>query len=76
MGDGAEPIDQHADLTADLTRELGQLAGQLLAQEAFGREPAAAEALEPLQLARLQAMGVAFDADSGFLAGSRPRVRA
>jgi len=46
VGDGAAPIDQHADLATDLPGELAQLAGQLLAHEALGREPPTPEALD------------------------------
>ena len=59
----AAPVDQHADLPADLARELGQLTRQLVGDQALGRQAPLREALEPLQVTRLQAVGVAVDAD-------------
>ena len=59
----AGAVEQHADLAADLARELGQLAGQLVRDQAVGREAASDETLERLDLAGLEAAGVAEDLD-------------
>jgi len=64
-------VDEDADLPADLVRELGQLAGELVGDEAVGGEAAPVEALERANLARLEALGVAEDADRS----RSPRMR-
>jgi len=66
--DDACAIDEHADLAADVGRERGQLAGELVRDEAVGEQPPLTEALEGLDLAGLEAAGIAVDLDGGLLA--------
>jgi len=68
VGHGAAAIEQHADLTAEVVRELGQLARELVGEEAVGGESAPVEALEGMDLAGLEALGIAEDLD-GTLSG-------
>jgi hypothetical protein len=56
-------VDEDADRPADVVAQLRELPGELVGDEAIGRQVAAVEALEGADLARLEALGVAEDAD-------------
>jgi hypothetical protein len=61
--DGAATIHQHAHRPPDVVTQLRELAGELVGDQAIRGKVAAVEALERADLARLQALGVAEDAD-------------
>jgi hypothetical protein len=66
------PVHEHADRPADVAADLGELAGELVGDQAVGRKVAAVEALERADLAGLEALGVAEDADVSGLPKSGP----
>src|SRR5690606_4659350 len=57
---------------ADPLAQLGELAGELVGEQSIGREVAAVEALERTDLAGLEALGMAENADGDWL---RERIR-
>ena len=61
--DFAAAVDEHADLAADLAAHLGELARELVGEHTVGRQAPAEQAVEPLDLARLQPVGVPVDLD-------------
>ena len=63
MGHRTRAIDQHTDLTSGLAGELGQLPRELVRDQAIGGDVAPEKAFERADLARLQPMGIAEDAD-------------
>ena len=63
MGDGAGPIDQHADLAPGLAGQLREVPREFLGDQAIGGNLTPEEALELADLAGLQPMGVSEDAD-------------
>ena len=63
VGDGAGPIDQHADLAPGLAGQLGEVPREFLGDQAIGRNLPPEEAFELSDLAGLQPMGVSEDAD-------------
>jgi len=68
----AAPVHEHAHRPPDLVAQGGELAGELVGEQAVGGKVAAVEALERANLARLEALGVAEDADGcGTPAGRR-----
>jgi len=74
MCHGAAAVDQDADLATEVARELGQLARELVRDEAVGRKAAAIEPFERVDLAGLEALGVAVDADGSVSEALRPAV--
>jgi hypothetical protein len=60
-------VDEDADLAADLPRELGEPPREIVCEEPVGGKAALREALELLDVVSLQAVGVAEDADFGWL---------
>jgi len=60
---GPAPIHQHADRPPHVGAQRRELAGELVRDQAIGGEVAAVEALERADLARLEALGVAENAD-------------
>lgn len=67
MGDVAPTVDQHSDLAADLTTQFGELACEVVVEENVRVESSTEEALELLDLAGLQAAGIAVDLDCRLL---------
>ena len=67
MLDVAAAIDQDADLSPDLPADLGQLPRELLREQRIGGDAAPGEALEPANLAGLEAVRIAEDLDGGLL---------
>jgi hypothetical protein len=63
VGHGAGAVDQHADLPPCLSRQLGELPRKFLGDQAIGGNLPPEEAFELSDLARLQPMGIAEDAD-------------
>jgi hypothetical protein len=63
MGDGSAPIDQYADLAPGLSGQLREMPGEFVGDQAVGRDVPPEEALEASDLAGLQPMGIAEDAD-------------
>jgi hypothetical protein len=61
----AAPVDQHADLPAGLGAELGEVAGELVGDQAVRRDAPPEQVLELLDLAGLEAAGIAEDLDGG-----------
>jgi hypothetical protein len=72
---GAAAVDQDPDLAAQVVGELGQRAGELVGQESVGGQAAPVEALQGVDLAGLEALGVAEDLDRFVSAGRDPRSR-
>lgn len=67
MGDVAPTVDQHTDLPADLSTQLGQVSGEVVVEEYVRVESPTEESLQLLDLAGLQAAGVAVNLDCGLL---------
>lgn len=72
--DVAASIQEYTDLTSNLPGDLGQRAGELVCDDAVRFEASATESFEGLDLARLEAAGVAVDLDRDGL-GSNARER-
>ena len=60
-GDVAPPADENADLPVDYPGQCGQLSGQIVGDDSFRRNAAAVEMLQPPELFRFQACGVAMN---------------
>jgi hypothetical protein len=67
VGHGTPSVHEDTHLSPDLLGELRQLAGELVGEQAIGREATAVEALQGADLARLESLRVAEDADLRFL---------
>ncbi len=63
VADAAPAVHQDPDLSPDLVAELRELARQLAGEQAVRGHAATAEAFDALDLARLEPVGVAEDAD-------------
>jgi hypothetical protein len=68
VGDLAPAADEDADLPVDFPGKFRKLPGQFMAQDKLRRNPAPIELLDPSDLFRAEARGVAVDfADGSFL---------
>ena len=69
--DGPRPVEKHPHLPSDLPRQLGQLPGELVRDEAVCVESSPDQALEGLDLAGFEAVGIAVNLDEVLLLPNR-----